>query len=262
MDIIIASSRGRNLREKLAKAHPNPRKLRVYVKPGLRLSSLVGKMNKYLAGIKPEHMARCHVYLVAGICDITYRDYEEHYKGNMPYDEVLFNENPNDTFTRVSLTITQLFEEIMDIGATPCMATIVPCSLDTWNTYRLQQLKTGFLLHHRQYQDMQALMVRAIHHLNGFILGINNAHFMFSPLLASTVMTNLGGNRPPRIHYSRLADGVHPTEKLKAKWANYILRAIRNNRDRPNHQHLDTSDEEMAANVNAALDRSIENIFV
>ena len=53
---------------------------------------------------------------------------------------------------------------------------------------------------------------------------------MCTPYLANTIMTNEGIEKTPRTHYNRLQDGVHPTDKLKKKWATKLAKAIIDNR--------------------------------
>ena len=48
--------------------------------------------------------------------------------------------------------------------------------------------------------------------------------------LADTIIKKPGKNKGHRIHYSRLVDGVHPTESVKGDWARILMQAITKNR--------------------------------
>lgn len=268
MDIIIASSRGKEMKKRLHKLHPNGRKLKVIAKSSLKLEDILDKLDSYMKTVKPHEMATCHVYLMAGLCDVTYRDYDEEFYRNTPYDEVIFNETPEEAFNRVSKTILELTNKIADKGATPIVATIVPSSLSSWNEIRLKQGKTAFLLHHAHYVSMQANMIRAIQLLNNYILGVNNVHYMYTPMLASTIMKNMSGPKPARVHYGMLEeDGVHPTEDLRDLWAARLMKAIHNNRERqrrrdqsqaPDYDKSDIRDISLEQDIWEALNREIE----
>lgn len=261
MDIIIASSRGNNMKKRLRELHPNPQQLKIFSTPSLKIENIKAKLrSKFLKNLTTEQLASCHVYIIAGICDVTYRDVDKDYAKNTKYEEVIFNESPEEAFHRVTPFIQALANEIADMGATPCFATVVPCSLHDWNHLRLDQGKTAFLQHHEQYSSMQANMIRAIQRINHMITGVNNAFFMFTPLLAGTIMTNISGNRPTRVHYSRLDDGVHPRPWLRNQWVEKIIQAMAINQDRHRHQVHDQSLEDMREELNRSLENILANI--
>lgn len=177
-----------------------------------------------------HHPSTCHVYFLAGLCDITYRDFDPNYSHNICYDEVSFTDSPDQTIFRLTNEINSISDHIISLGAKPCFATIVPSSLRAWNETRLEQQKTAFLLHHTQYDDMQANLISAISSINKHIIEVNNSNNMATPYIAETVMSNTGPNKPPRIHYKRLTDGVHPSPTLRDKWINKLVHAIKINR--------------------------------
>ena len=148
MDLIIASSRGKEMKKRLNKLHPRSSNLKITVKSSLKLQDILDDLDRYMSAVKPHQMDKCHVYLMAGLCDVTYRDHDEEFYPNTPYDEVVFNETPEDAFHRVSQIILELTNRIAEKGATPIVATIVPSGLSSWNEIRLKQRKTAFLLHH------------------------------------------------------------------------------------------------------------------
>ena len=258
MDDVIASSRGKEMKVRLRNLHPDRYCLKSTAKSALRLQDILDNLDSFLKPIKPHQMNTCNIYLIAGLCDVTYRDLDEDYYPNTPYDEVLFNETPDQAFQRVSSLIVELTSKIAERGATPVIATIVPSSLSQWNFIRLKQHKTAFLMHHKHYDSMQLNMVRTIHRLNKFILGVNNSYQMSTPMLACTVMKNVPG-KDPRVHYGMLGeDGVHPTDDLRDLWAAKLIKAMRDNRYKPSQvqdepHFLDSSFDVLEA----SLERSI-----
>ena len=230
MDIILASSRGKDMDVALGKIHKKPEKFRIMAKSGAELSDLVERVPSILRKCKDP--SNYHIYFLAGLCDITYRDHDSCYRVNEPYDEVLFMETPSEATNRVCKIIDSVAEKVLRAGAKPCFATIPPCSLNTWNNIRLNQYKTAFLLHHTHYEDMQSNLITSIIDINKYIVQTNTNNNMITPYLASTIVTNMGQNKPHRIHYSRLADGVHPTDALRDRWAEKLNKAIEDNRSR------------------------------
>ena len=255
MDILIASSRGNYITEKLIKTHPHPENLHIYSESSLKLSDAIVQVPSIMKEINPHRHPTCHVYLIAGLCDVTYRDFDPAYSKNTVYEEVIFNEDQNDAFNRVSSTITELSDKIVSHGGTPCFATIIPSNLEIWNNIRLNQHKTAFLLHHPQYKDMQESMISVINRLNRFIMDTNNSKNMYTPLLADTIITNRGYNVPPRYHWNRMADGVHPGVSLIAKWVKRTVEAMSINRLR----HTPTSYNLLADDSFSEIDQYFLN---
>ena len=160
MDAIFTSSRGATMEGDIKDWHPNPSKLYYYARSSAKLEDLRHQAYDFLEN--NDDPTNCHVYFIAGLCDITYRDRH----GN--YDEVYYIESPQATVNRMTRLIDSISLDIQVYGAKPCFATIIPCSLDDWNHLRLSQHKTSHLLHYHQYSDTQAF-------LNRTILDINNA---------------------------------------------------------------------------------------
>lgn len=213
--------------KELRHLHPRPSRLRVVAKSGGRLKELSDiAANLVLNSDTPS----CHVYFLAGLCDVTYRDYDPYYSPYEHYDEVIFNESPDSAVARISEELERAADTVIEYGATPCFTTIVPCSLRVWNENRLHQGKTSFLLHHRQYEDMQANLISTITSINRHIIKINTDNNMITPFIAETIVSNTGPTKPPRVHYNRLQDGTHPTIKLRSKWCNLLCKSVISNR--------------------------------
>ena len=92
------------------------------------------------------------------------------------------------------------------------------------------QHKTAMLKFYPQYPEMQHNLIDTIIGINTNIISINQSRHAFTPKLADTIITKPGKNKKHRIHYSRLVDGVHPTESVKGDWARILMQAITKNR--------------------------------
>ena len=144
----------------------------------------------------------------------------------------LSNRGPRDRglTNKLSSLITKASDQIHSLHALPTICTIPPSSLDTWNHTRLNQHKTAMLKYYPQYPEMQHNLIDTIIGINTNIISINQSRHAFTPKLADTIITKPGKNKKHRIHYSRLVDGVHPTESVKGDWARILMQAITKNR--------------------------------
>ena len=104
MDIVLCSSRGRDIEKELRARHPQPHRLYVKSQPGATLGLLAQQAKTILE--KADNPDQFHVYLMAGICDLTekVRDlaWVRDYRGCMThakYKEVIFTESWKHTPT-------------------------------------------------------------------------------------------------------------------------------------------------------------------
>ena len=160
-------------------------------------------------------------------------------------EEVFFMESWHQAVHRVTQSIHSVSESMTKIHATPIFCTIPPCSFRIWNSHRLNKGNTSYLLHFNHYEDMQYSLISAIHQINSNIVQINSSNGVTTPHIATTVMDNRPDQRP-RVHYSRLRDGVHATNELKKKWAKKMHKSMTSNRAHtPSmHQLMDSDTEE------------------
>ena len=219
------------MEQPLCKLLPNPEKLHLVYKSGATLTELVEFVPDIINQYNKDP-ADYHVYFLAGLCDVTFRDIDRHYNHYETYEEVFFNETPQAAIERLSQIIQSVSEQVLEWGAKPCFSTIIPGSLRVWNETRLEQGKTSFLIHHPQYDCMQANMVRAIAAINKIIVSTNNINGMTTPFLATTVMKNMGPRKQPRVHYNKFVDGVHPKPDLLEAWSDKLANAIKENRNK------------------------------
>ena len=224
----------------LRNLHPKPSQLKIHARGGAKLEHLI---HDPIRLIKSSHNpSQTHVYFMAGLCDITYRDIDPNhhdlikYRTHM-YEEVIFIEDHTETIARITNLIDNMSEEIKLMGAKPCFMTIPPCSLVNWNLHRLNNSRTTHLIHHQQYKDMQQNLIKAIKDINHFIFATNTSNNMATPKLADDIIRSAGTNKNPRVRYNRLADGTHATPETNQKWASKIINTIAENRTRhPSNQ--------------------------
>ena len=209
MDIILTSSRGKGLESYMREHYlRESNRLRVEVVKSATYDKLLERLKSIWKKLGDEDKENCHVYFFAGLCDVTYRDYDPDFYPGTLYDEVIYNEIPSATAYRVYMNISDVDREVRLLGAEPIFCTIIPCSLRVWNYTRLTQHKTAFLLHHAHYDDMQHLLIETIQKLNILITNHNVAYHKQTPHTADTIIHNMGDGKK-RVRYGKLTDGVH-----------------------------------------------------
>ena len=232
-NIIMATSRGFGVEPHLSSAHT-----RVYSHPGQSLAFLTHKAVQHIHALQRTSTISqsIHVYFMAGLCDITYKDEipakqdrPKYYKGPL-YQEVIYTETPKETLIRMKTQIANTAQQIKNAGAVPCFCTIPPCSISKWNNKRLSKHRTTHLLHHRQYKDMQGLLQHAITDINKHIVETNIQNDMFTPKIADTIIRKKSSKRSYRTYYTKLRDGVHATTDTDREWGDIFKQAMQINR--------------------------------
>ena len=185
---------------------------------------------------KSPNPSNHHIYIIGGYCDLSeiiHHKLTTHYRAQ--YQECVFREEPGAPAARLTSLLETTFRTISINHAKPILCTIPSSSIHNWNNTRLRQHKTALLKHCKQYPTMQENMIQSLLIINTNIIGINKSHGTYTPKLADAIITKSGGGGGGgggnhRVHYSRLVDGVHPTQSVKEEWANMILQAIDKNR--------------------------------
>ena len=215
----------------LIKNHPSSHRLHIYAKSAGKTEDLAALVPDFIKEVGVQNTQGLHVYFLSGLCDITCMEVDREYSAYESYEEVVFMEPWQETVDRVTKSINSAAESMFQINVTPIFCTIPPMSFHTWNHHRLQKGNTSFLLHHNHYEDMQYSLITAIQRINNNIVQINSSNGVTTPHLATTVMTNMGPNRRPRVFYNRFRDGVHAAKDLKKKWAKKLCKAMYENRN-------------------------------
>ena len=217
MDLVVATSRGRSLEHYFKhrwSAH-------LIWRSGASIKSLVKEADKFLKHHRGNSRPH-HIFFVAGLPDLTER------KRGKSYEEVIFEETPEEALIRMKNAITSAQESIQENhNAKTCFATITPISLKTWNNHRLSTRKTSILKYEAQYESMQDNLIQATVDINKYIISSNNKNGMPTPRLAKKIIKKSGKFRQtPRVYYAKLPDGVHPNENTAEEWINIISLTI------------------------------------
>ena len=224
-DVGFGSSRMNHMQQAVSLFHPNRNLVAFEHRGGWKLDSI----RQHVIGVldSGHDVSNTHVYIMAGLCDITQMD--RFVWGQRNYEEVCFIEEPNEKINIIKNKFDLLEASILIRGATPIFATIIPASIKAWNYTRLEQGRTPFLLHHDQYEDMESLVNDIISDLNFFLINKNVNNGVATPHVADQFITHRNGHR--RIHFNRLADGVHPNEEYSAKTGIALWKAVKKNRN-------------------------------
>ena len=209
------------------------------------MSRLCAQAQSILSSVtSPGHH---HVYFIGGYCDIPRRikcPLPNLFRHRRPaiYEEYIFVEPQDTAVQRMALTFRDTATVVKELGATPVFCTIPPSCLEVWNRTRLSQKKTSLLSHYLDYPIMQESLLATTIEINHHITQINHENSVHTPFLADTIVKKPGKDKKHRAHYSRLSDGVHPSNDTKIMWANKLMRAIVKNR--PDRYYIADSDPE------------------
>lgn len=143
MNILVANSRGAGMRELI----PNSILQRVIFRPGARISSLGQIATKSF--IQSNSPSDTHVYIMAGIPDITTKLKSQN------YEEVIYLENPEITKSRVLNIYRETKNQLEKLKIKPIFCTISTMHLEKWNLTRQKQNKTTHLKYSGQYGEMK-----------------------------------------------------------------------------------------------------------
>ena len=237
MDVILASSRGKGLEELIRPKHPSPNHLFIKSTSSANLHLLTIQAINIIS--KAKNPSNHHIYIIGEYCDLN--EIIQHkiaIQRNARYQEFVFREEPEAAVSRLTDRLVTTSQTIANHNAKPILCTIPPSSLHTWNYTRLLQRKTAMLEHFKQYPSMQQNMIKSLLTINTNIIGINKKHGSYTPKLADTIIKKPGGRKKHRVHFSRLVDGVHPSQSVKEEWANMILKAIEINRSSITTAHI------------------------
>ena len=216
MNIVVASSRGRGLKEFL------PTKTKVKVIGGGSINRLKNEAMKLLP--PPHGRKRAHIYFVCGIPDITSLD-------RIPgenYSESVYQELPHVTVDRYVKKIKNCQNFFVERGAVPVFATIPRVNLAKYNLYLLLNKITSHLKHSDQYKIMQENLDQAIDNINDQIYEINNKIKVSTPFLHHSIRERRGckGKRYTSFRWEKLFDGLHASKDLHPVWAEILSKSF------------------------------------
>ena len=211
MDIFVATSRGRPLKSYL-ESRPNTI---CKAKGGASIEVLTDTAVSILENL-PQNSQRHLVYYIAGLCDLTRKDKDS----DTNYEEVTFPDNIESADSRMERIFLSATDIITQFNAIPIFCTIAPMDISTWNHHRLENHRTSYLLHHREYSNMQENLNSATVFINHQIISLNDTHALETPKLAQEIIFKPGLRRPTyRLKHSNLqTDGCHVTEDVNCTW--------------------------------------------
>ena len=222
IDLIMTTSRGKGLENHLSSNNFITPK-RIITISGASLDTLTSEALRII-NTHPTPQ-KIHTYFIAGIPDITSRIRD------VGYEEVIFIDNVETAHHNFMTQVKNTKETIAFTNSIPCFATIAPMSFYTWNTTRMNQHKTQYLIHHNYYEDKQSLLTQVIIKINASIIETNDESNMHTPKLGTPILHKQNSSRDShRTRYGRLVDGLHPIEETKIHWAGDILQSIMINR--------------------------------
>lgn len=223
MNSLIGDSRVRGLKS----GSLSSRLSEVLCTPGAKLLMLEEDIRDVILSHHGEdlHEGKLHLYISAGICDITTRT-----KGRN-YQEITFdNKRMTQIIQNMNDNISQLNSMVKNEGALPIFCTIYPMSLKDYNASLLHDRKTLKLMHQGDYESMQRNLEYAIHKVNEHIVSVNSSNQMHTPFLNKCMQHSRGGGNFT-VKFNLLKDGCHPNNLLKQKIISSLTTTIKKNRN-------------------------------
>ena len=220
MNIVVASSRGVGLSERL------PKNTSVSITEGGRLSSLLATAKTLLP--PPYGLTRrYHVYFLCGVPNITrlVKVRSERYR------ECVYDEDPSVTAERYQAELRDCQKEILSRGALPIFCTITKVNLHNYNIFCLDKNRTSHLKLMDKYPEMQKNLNQAITLINNFIYNLNKNSGISTPFLHHTIQDRRGrrGHKYYVQKWEYLYDGLHADETLHPLWATCLKQAMEKN---------------------------------
>ena len=229
MNILVASSRGVGMKERIGKGVPGASLSSSHVMPGGTLNQITDKAIEAI----PDTIhtsALPHIYIIAGVPDITHK-----LKGRQSgryYTESVYTGDPDNTIQNIKSRIDTCAAAIIRKGAKPIFSTISPINLDKYNNNLLQSGKTCTLKHTYEYPNMQKHIDHIIAQINTHIRLTNRQTGVSTPFTHTAVLKRHGKGRKGyyKPDWGALYDGIHGTDDTKDKWAHTLTTCIQINR--------------------------------
>lgn len=202
---IIADSRGRLLKAELD-SYFNDITYQIYWKNGLKLTETFDLVAPIIRNIKPKL-----IYLINGICDVTYIRTREPWAVAMRQPDV--DLTVYNYMSAVDLTHSQLFSMSGELGFKPIIlfSTLTGIDITAYNKYPEDLVSPE-----------QRILDRAVQIINRNLIRLHKSMFLYPPILASAV--HMRCRKRYRMAKSKLTDGCHPTRELANTWARRLHR--------------------------------------
>lgn len=202
---IIADSRGRSLKHELDQFFGDIT-YRLYWKSGLKLTETFDHVAPIIRCIKPKL-----IYLINGICDITYIRTREPWAVAMRQPDI--DATVYNYMSAIDLVHSQLFSMHYQLGYKPMILfpTLTGIDITAYNKYPEDLISPE-----------QKLLDRAIQIINRNIIRLHKSMSLYLPILASAV--HMRCRKRYQMAKSKLVDGCHPSTELANTWARRLQR--------------------------------------
>ena len=177
-----------------------------------------------ISRLKGDTCVHSIVYFVIGIPDICTLTRKK--DGVSYYEESWLNLDV-DHVSNMKNLILDTESKIKKHGGKVVFSTIAASSFRDWNNHRLMIHKTKYLVYEENYPEMQEKLHEILRETNKFITELNCRNNMITPFLHTYVHKKKGDKI--KYIFSKLVDGVHPSEDLGCKWFQYMERIILGN---------------------------------
>ena len=244
MNILVASSRGVGMKERVGKGVPGAALSSSHVIPGGTLEQITNKAIEVIPHTI-HTSAPPHIYIIAGIPDVTHKLKDR--QGWRFYTESVFTGDPCNTIQGIKTGIDTCAAAIIRRGAKPIFCTISPINLEKYNNNLLHTGKTWTLKHTHEYPTMQKHIDHIIAQVNTHIRLTNRQTGVSTPFTHTAVLKRHGKGRKGyyKPDWGALYDGIHGTDDTKDKWALSLTTCIQINRGiRAKKRKQSSSDEE------------------
>ena len=215
--LVIADSRGAHM-ETLLNNTADIGNIHVSVNPGSGLTRSAERTKQWIVNNKPDL-----IIIMSGICDITSKD-------NISKTIRLKYNTVAEVTETVMRSIRQTYDLIQHIGEfTVSFSTITGLELADTNNKDRRKMTDNEYRHHSTHTKLthpqQKTLDEAVIEINRRITAFNETNNTPTTWMAEIVHPYLRGRH--RHYYSRLADGCHPSNNTRRRWAHQIVRTIR-----------------------------------
>lgn len=178
----------------------------IYWKNGLKLTDTFDLVAPLVRNLKPKL-----IYLINGICDITYIRTREPWAVAMRQPDV--DLTVTNYMLAVDLAHSQFFSMSAELGFKPIIlfSTLTGIDITAYNKYPEDLISPE-----------QRILDRAVQIINRNIIRLHKSMYLYPVILASAV--HMRCRRRYRMAKSKLTDGCHPTIELAHIWARRLYR--------------------------------------
>lgn len=202
---LIADSRGRHLKAELDQYFVDIM-YQIYWKSGLKLTETFELVAPIVRNIKPKL-----IYLINGVCDITYIQTRDPWTVAMRQPDV--DLTVMNYMSAMDSAHSQFFSMSHELGFKPIIlfSTLTGIDITTYNRYPEDYISPE-----------QRILDRAVQVINRNLIMLHRSMYLYPVILASAV--HMRCRKKYRMAKSKLVDGCHPTQEVANIWARRLYR--------------------------------------